>query len=498
MKFFYLFLLVCLTHVVYGQNYNNLLNYNLNGTPTHGIKIKTNIDFTPGSQMPTIRIEGFNYGSGEVIGLDIVYYIYSGGANFSDPVNYYFNTYSISSFGGYTPKVFLSNENGKVIIYLDDKPYYQRFTVSVYAQGMSETSSWFQGWSVVDEPLAGTQTVEVRYRNRFNGDVFLPGSSIWNTSGNVGVGTTTPATAIHVLKSGSANIKLATLNDPVNYTTDIVSNYDSGNAFQITHAGANIIRSTSVGYEKIELGNGTNKNVNILTDNLTIPNGKVGIGTLSPIHALQIVGGHNSTNLSLMYPHPNQTQQANLTLWASEPGLTWTGVGIGNNVSNYVTPAGGTTRISSVRGGSYLRLLDGEIRMNVVKTDGTDLSSLAINPNGNVGIGTTTPNEKLAVNGKIRAHEIKVESTNWPDFVFEDDYKQTSLAELEKYIKANKHLPEIPTANDVAANGVALGEMNRLLLKKIEELTLHLIEKDKIIDRQELRLLTIEKKLKIN
>ena len=104
---------------------------------------------------------------------------------------------------------------------------------------------------------------------------------------------------------------------------------------------------------------------------------------------------------------------------------------------------------------------------------------LTISGKGDVGIGTTTPREKLSVNGKIRAKEVKVESTNWPDYVFEEGYNVGTLKELESYIKANKHLPEIPSAKEVQANGVELGEMNKLLLKKVEELTLHLIEKDK-------------------
>ncbi len=108
----------------------------------------------------------------------------------------------------------------------------------------------------------------------------------------------------------------------------------------------------------------------------------------------------------------------------------------------------------------------------------------------NVGIGTTTPKEKLAVNGNIRAKEIKVEMANWPDYVFAPEYQNTSLAELEKFIKMNKHLPDMPTAKEVEEHGVSLGEMNKVLLKKVEELTLHLIEKDK--DIQLLKVLTEE------
>ncbi|MDQ0638314.1 hypothetical protein QF042_001879 [Pedobacter sp. W3I1] len=99
----------------------------------------------------------------------------------------------------------------------------------------------------------------------------------------------------------------------------------------------------------------------------------------------------------------------------------------------------------------------------------------------NVGIGTTTPREKLSVNGNIRAKEVKVESTNWPDYVFGENYQLTSLPDLEKYIMTYKHLPEMPSADEVSLNGLEVGKMNNLLLKKMEEMTLMLIEQDKQI-----------------
>ncbi|MGN7787305.1 hypothetical protein ACTJIJ_22415 [Niabella sp. 22666] len=107
--------------------------------------------------------------------------------------------------------------------------------------------------------------------------------------------------------------------------------------------------------------------------------------------------------------------------------------------------------------------------------------------NGNVGIGTRNPTEKLSVKGKIRAQEIKVEAdngTNWPDYVFKKDYPLPSLAEVEKHIKEKGHLPEVPSAKEVEKEGIALGANQAVLLKKIEELTLYAIEQDKKIAEQ--------------
>jgi hypothetical protein len=104
---------------------------------------------------------------------------------------------------------------------------------------------------------------------------------------------------------------------------------------------------------------------------------------------------------------------------------------------------------------------------------------------GNVGIGTTNPTEKLSVNGNIRAREIRVETGNWPDYVFSNDYSLPDLKEVEKYISRNGHLEGIPSAAQVERNGVELGDLNKKLLQKIEELTLHMIILEKKNDKQQ-------------
>ncbi|TDQ11559.1 hypothetical protein [Pedobacter metabolipauper] len=304
-------------------------------------------------------------------------------------------------------------------------------------------------------------------------------------------------------------------------------------------------------------------------------NGPVGIGTVTPPTLLYVSGDHQTTSFGLHYGHPDPLNSADLRLWASEPGATWTGTGIGNNVSN----SPGILRINTSKGASYMRLLEQEIRLNVVRIDGTDVNGMTINGYGNIGFGTTAPDQKLvvggnikaildqstfpdknvfnimslgvsgasgarnwtlrgvyqygngvgvnaaggdldiiksldgntilgtkfdgtalgnigigtttpgsyrlAVNGNIRAKEIKVESTNWPDYVFVKDYQLPTLQQTAEFIKDNGHLPGIPNAEEVKDNGIDLGEMNAKLLKKIEELTLHAIDQEKRISTQE-------------
>lgn len=111
-----------------------------------------------------------------------------------------------------------------------------------------------------------------------------------------------------------------------------------------------------------------------------------------------------------------------------------------------------------------------------------------------VGIGTTTPDYKLDVNGTMRAKEVIVAS-NWSDFVFEDGYDLPSLSEVESHIAEHGHLPDIPSAAHIQENGLAVAEAQTLMMQKIEELTLYVIDLKKENLAQQSRIEELEAKL---
>jgi hypothetical protein len=236
--------------------------------------------------------------------------------------------------------------------------------------------------------------------------------------------------------------------------------------------------------------------------------GKVGIGVSSPSEELDVLGnikvesGNNIIwgNNSLLFDNQGGSIELGGNNSVAGVGTPYIDFHYSGTSGDYNTriinnqPGTLSLMASTVLISNGLRIPTGAAQGNILTSDGLGNATWATpawssNASGSIAIGTTCVPPvgspyKLAVNGTIVCKEINVEmpvSGCFPDYVFEKDYKLTPLHELEKFIAANKHLPEIPSAKEVEENGMKMGEMNVLLLKKIEELTLHLIEQDKKI-----------------
>jgi hypothetical protein len=122
----------------------------------------------------------------------------------------------------------------------------------------------------------------------------------------------------------------------------------------------------------------------------------------------------------------------------------------------------------------------------IARTNGQTGSLILQNDGGSVRIGNVAVpgGYKFAINGKMVCEEVKVKlaSSGWPDYVFADNYKLKPLQEIEKFIIQNKHLPNIPSAAEVEKNGIEVGDMQKRMMEKIEELTLYVIELEKKVN----------------
>ncbi|MBP2830595.1 hypothetical protein J8281_00230 [Aquimarina sp. U1-2] len=278
------------------------------------------------------------------------------------------------------------------------------------------------------------------------------------SSGNVGIGTTNPNEKLSI--HGDLSIS-----DSKNTTDQYIGELK----FYNTHATSGI-HAASIGVKTRKSGSGpwdysnivfnTWNGYNTLSEKMRISdNGNVGIGTSTPRDKLSING-----NLSVSGSINTADQYVGELKFYN----TYATSGI------HAASIGVKTRKSGSGPSDYSNIV-----FNTWNGYNTLSEKMRISDNGNVGIGTTTPDAKLAVNGKIHAKEVKIDLSGWPDYVFEEEYKLASLKEVENHIAEKGHLPNIPSAKQVQKDGIQLGEMNVKLLEKIEELTLYMIEQNK-------------------
>lgn len=196
--------------------------------------------------------------------------------------------------------------------------------------------------------------------------------------------------------------------------------------------------------------------------------GRLGIGTTDPFHKLDVDGNIRAKgNNARIFFGPSNGTTGNIHL-------------IGRAQQNGYHANGSTAGdfVISAQGGENIHF-GTHSGVNV-----HPVSRMVVSSDGRVGIGTTSPTQLLSVNGTIQAKEVIVE-TGWSDFVFESSYKLKSLEDVEAHIEEFGHLPDVPSAATVESEGLSVGEAQKIMMQKIEELTLYVIEQDKKIAAQQ-------------
>ncbi|MDN3588111.1 hypothetical protein QWY86_15615 [Pedobacter aquatilis] len=297
------------------------------------------------------------------------------------------------------------------------------------------------------------------------------------STGNVGIGTSEPLNALDVR---GGNILVKNLDNITNESAVMIDHSLKFSPYQnfgtslrtfTENAGNNTYALQFFTQNSYQTGQ---------TEKLRIKgNGDVGIGTTNPRGLFDVATPLDGYKLGAILGRLNEGNHQGEGTFLGVRGYT-TSLSMGSKSFALEHGFYGivNSSINFFRGQSAD---GGEISFNTDK----NIERVRINKDGNMGIGTSNPQEKLSVNGNVRAREVKIEANNWPDYVFEDNYQVSNLKELERFVKTNKHLPDIPAAKVIEKSGVEIGDFIKRLLKSHEELTLHVIKQNKRIEQLE-------------
>jgi hypothetical protein len=282
-----------------------------------------------------------------------------------------------------------------------------------------------------------------------------------NFSQNVGIGTTSPTAKLEVTQALRSDIKIKSTS--YNDTTQL--QFVNRNSF---NNGTDILLS-SIREEGLLFSSKSDvpSNINPLIMKIR-PNGNIGINYATATDKLEVNG-----NIAV---RGNNFFEMGKGLSGKEINGGKIGYGVFGYPDALSIVGAGTSSTNR--------------KIRLWSEGGTTVGGSAF-VEGNLAVGTTTvpTGYKVSVDGKIIAEELRIQnSTAWPDYVFEKNYPLMSLEETEKQIKILHHLPFVPSAQEVENDGIIIGEMQKILLRKIEELTLHLIEQNKRINELQAQL----------
>lgn len=211
-----------------------------------------------------------------------------------------------------------------------------------------------------------------------------------------------------------------------------------------------------------------------------LPNGYIGIGTTAPTSMLDVEGTIKTKDgLTIGKEGDPGNTNAAIDEITKQYNIDFTGYR--DVVPNQVGARISALRFNKSGTNAYVQNtgLAFYTNPNGLESGVKDLTErMRISPNGYIGIGTAAPKEMLDVAGTIRAYEVKIEINKGADYVFEKDYHLRPLSQVKRFIKDNKHLPDIPSEKDMQENGLNINEFQINLLRKIEELTLYIIKQE--------------------